>query len=248
MVLPFALLLNAALAWIAIHNAVPSESVHDIVGAPVLRWPDPFETALRFIALHTAFTLLVTGSALLAMQAYVPRRWPLLGGWLVVFVVLAPALHWAIVTHAATDDLTELMQGGGTPEAAALLAMAGLLGFAPGSLAAAALAFARRHLLALFLGAIAALAAAMFLLAGTESTISKNGQQFSALQFLLSTDRKHYAGPAELATRYAVAYLLLTAIVAVFQVGVWRFIALGRTQTRTRTPRPSMGSAMPERN
>jgi VanZ family protein len=246
--LPLALLLNATVSWFMVQNAVPSESIHDIVGSPVLRWPGHIEVAFRFIALHFSFTLIVSGSVLLAMQAFVPQSWKLAGGWLFVFAVVSPALYWAIITQAATDNLTELMQGGGTPAAAAFLAMAGLLGFLPGCLSAAAAAFVRRRSLALILALLAAIAASAFLLIGTESSISKQGQQFSALQFLLSADRRHYAGPAELATRYALAYLVLTAVIAAFQLGAWRFLALrqpglGAHGSRTST---SMDSAAQE--
>jgi hypothetical protein len=216
---------------------VPSESIHDIVGAPILRWPDHIEVALRFIALHALFTLIVTGSVLLAMPTFLPGSWNLAGAWLFVFVVASPALYWAIIVEAATDNLTELMQDGGTPAAAAFLAVAGVLGFVPGCLTAAAGAFARKRSLAFILALLAGLAATAFLLAGAESTISKNGQQFSALQFLLSTDRKHYAGPSELSVRYVLAFIVLTAVIAVVQFGVWRFLAFRQQELAARSAR-----------
>ena len=234
--LPAAIAVNALLTWVAVANAVPGESVHDIVGSPILHWPGQLETCLRFVALHAAVTLLVTGAVLVALLAFDLQHSSLFAWWMVVVAALAPVLHWVIVVEAATDNLTELMRGGGTALSTATLALAGVSAFLPGCLLAACAAFARRSIVAAAMAVIAAASAYLLLLAGTESAIHKYGHQFSALQFLLSPDRQHYAQPGELMARLALGFVALTAAVAAMQAGAWRFIARQRVLPERRGP------------
>jgi len=128
------------------------------------------------------------------------------------------------------------MRGGGTALSTASLALAGVSAFLPGCLLAACAAFARRSIVAAAMAVIAAASAYLLLLAGTESAIHKYGQQFSALQFLLSPDRQHYLQPGELTARYALGFVALTAAVAAMQAGAWRFIARQRVLAERRGP------------
>lgn len=50
--------------------------------------------------------------------------------------------------------------------------------------------------------------------AGTEPVLVKYGRAFSALQFLLGTDRAHPPGPAAVMLRFALAYGALLALAA----------------------------------
>jgi hypothetical protein len=52
------------------------------------------------------------------------------------------------------------------------------------------------------------------LAAGTESAVVKYGRVFSALQFLLSTDRSVYVDGASLALRFVLAHLALSGLSA----------------------------------
>ncbi len=227
--LPLALLLNAFLTWMAVVNAVPSRNLHDIVGAPVLHWPGETETCLRFLALHSAVTLLVTGGVVLALPLFQSRRVGLVLGWLLLSIVLGPLLHWAIVIEAATDNLTELMRHGGSATASILLALGAVLVFFSGSLIAAGIAFARRRRLAVGLAAMGSFAAYQLFVAGSEPVIIKYGRIFSAMQFLLSPDRAHYVGQQELIVRYIAAYLALMVTLALLQYRAWAAIAGGET-------------------
>ena len=58
---------------------------------------------------------------------------------------------------------------------------------------------------------------ALLLALGLAGEIDKYGQQFSALQFLLSPDRAHYAGPWDIAVRYSVLHVLVLAALASLQ-------------------------------
>ena len=66
---------------------------------------------------------------------------------------------------------------------------------------------------------------------GTEQVIVKYGQVFSALQFLLSSDRSHLAGPDELIVRYAVVYGFLIAAIVMVQYPLWRWIMSASPQS-----------------
>jgi hypothetical protein len=219
------LVINAFLVWTLVVNAVPSESIHDLVGAPILGWPGQTESCLRFVCLHTAVTLLISGGIAVALMPFHPARWRFALQWGAGAMLLAPVLHWVIVTQAATDNLTELMRDGGSYKASALLGTAAVLTFASGSAIAACLAFGRRRLLAVALCITSTLAAYALYQAGTETVIVKYGKIFSAMQFLLSADRGHYAVGAELFVRYAIAYASIAGAVALLQQRAWTFVA-----------------------
>ena len=225
--LPLALLVNAFLTWTAVVNAVPSRNLHDIVGAPILDWPWQIETCLRFLALHSAVTLLVTGGVVFALPLFQARRAHLALGWVLLSLVLGPLLHWAIVTEAATDNLTELMRNGGSATASAFLSLGAVLSFLSGSLVSAGIAFARRRLLAIGFALFASVGAYYLFVAGSEPFILKYGRIFSAMQFLLSPDRAHYVGPHELIVRYVIAYLALMGTLALLQYRAWAAMAAG---------------------
>ncbi|MBI3393725.1 MAG: hypothetical protein HY039_11135 [Nitrospirae bacterium] len=59
---------------------------------------------------------------------------------------------------------------------------------------------------------------------GTEGAVVKYGQTFSALQFLLSTDRAHYAAGTELLIRYAVLHVSSLCVVALVQFPFFSWI------------------------
>ena len=225
--LPLALLANAFLTWMAVVSAVPSRNLHDIVGAPILDWPWQTETCLRFLALHSAVTLLVVGGVVFALALFQARRAALALGWVFLSLVLGPLLHWVIVTEAATDNLTELMRNGGSASASALLSLGAVLSFFSGSIISAAVAFARRRPPAIGLALFASLGAYYLFVAGSEPFIVKYGRIFSAMQFLLSPDRAHYVGPHELIVRYLIAYLALMGTLALLQYRAWAAMAAG---------------------
>ena len=64
--------------------------------------------------------------------------------------------------------------------------------------------------------------AAAFLYLGLAGEIDKYGQQFAAIQFLLSTDRQHYASLAVCWQRYGVLHVLVMVAIAVVQGPWWR--------------------------
>ena len=210
--LPLGLVAYGALAFLLLRVAVPIESLHDLAGSPVLGWPGQWELGLRWIALAA-----VPG-VLLYLAAQTVRRWrgrrlDALHFW--AAVPLLGLAYWGVVTQAATDNLTELIA---TPQPlafAALCAWLYLVFLAAASLASPAPATQRSARLAGV--AVSLPLAALFLHFGLAGQIDKYGQQFSALQFLLSADRQHYATQPVIWLRYGVLHALVIAALAFIQ-------------------------------
>lgn len=210
--LPLGLLAYGALAFLLLHGAVPEESLFDLVGSPVLGWPRWLELGLRWIALAA-----IPGT-LLYLAAQTARHWR---GWrlgtLHFWAALPPLAlaYWGVVAQAATDNLTELIA---TPRPLAFaLLSAGLYAvFVAAALLASPAGTAQRAARWAGVALSLPLAAVCFHF-GLAGEIDKYGQQFSALQFLLSSDRQHYASLPVIWLRYAVLHGLVIAILASLQ-------------------------------
>jgi VanZ family protein len=219
--LPAALLAHALATFSLLRAAVPLPMLHKIIGNPVLGWPGWWEDLGRYLALHVALMLPLVGAAWLLRILLQPKALPDLLAWAFWALLLAWPLHGVIVDQAATDNLVELMRGGGGFMVSAALALA-LMGvaLAGGLLALASLQ--RRHRWRRAAAALLGLAAAALLLhAALEPVLVKYGQAFSALQFLLSAGRQQYATGPELAVRLVLALLLACAAVALLQRPGW---------------------------
>ena len=207
--LPVGLVVYGGGAFLLLRVAVPAESLHDIVGSPVLAWPGQWELALRWMALAAVPGVLLY----LAAQTVNRQR----GGALNVGVaVLVLGLgYWGVVVQAATDNLTELIATPRLQAFAALCVWLYLTFLAAALLASPALAGQRAMRLA---GALALLPlAALFLHLGLADEIDKYGQRFSALQFLLSRDRQHYAAGPVVWLRYGALHVVVVAALAFIQ-------------------------------
>ncbi|MHB1143287.1 MAG: VanZ family protein [Thiobacillus sp.] len=210
--LPLGLLAYGGVVFLFLRAAVPQESLHDLVGSPVLNWPGPLELGLRWAALAA-----VPGT-LLYLAAQTVRRWR--GRRLGALHFWAAALplglaYWGVITQAATDNLVELIA---TPQPLAYAALCVWLYSL--FLAAALLAspVSAAHRAARWTALLVSLPlAAVSLHFGLADEIDKYGQQFSALQFLLSTDRQHYAALSVIWLRYGVLHLLVIAALASLQ-------------------------------
>lgn len=199
-------LLHAAVAAELIIIAVPSESIHDLVGSPILGWPGQIESMARLTALFAALSVLLTGGAWMAKRV-LSERWGVgLWAWGVSAMILLMLAHWVVVERAATDNLTELMAGGGGIQSDFALTACVLLLGTCGSLLSLYATGAGSSLLATLIWVVLTLFVSYGLLAlGLEANVRKYGHTFSALQFLLSTDREHLAAGAGLTLRYGLA-------------------------------------------
>jgi glycopeptide antibiotics resistance protein len=210
--LPLGLLAYGVVSFLLLSAAVPEESLFDLVGSPVLDWPQSLELGLRWVALAAM------PGAVLYLAAQTVRRWRgrRLGALHFWAAALPLALaYWGVVAQAATDNLTELIA---TPRPLAFVALCAgfyIIFLAAALLASPAIAAhrsARWSAVALSLP----LAASCFYL-GLAGEIDKYGQQFSALQFLLSSDRQHYVSLPFIWLRYVVLHALVVAALALLQ-------------------------------
>jgi hypothetical protein len=201
-----------------LYVGVPRESVHDIVGSPVLGVAAPAEMMGRLTALLLgAVWALALGSALGgAVQPHGGRSGSvahlmLHGLWVV------PLWHLIVVAWAGTDNLTELMaDGGGLQSTACLLAYATLLAMTGSAGLRLVMAASMPRATATAAGVVISVALGWWLLRiGTESEIVKYGQVFSALQFLLSADRAHFVDGVQLLLRFVVAHLAISGLTCV---------------------------------
>ena len=113
--------------------AVPGESIHDLVGSPILGWPWQIESMARLTALFATLSLLLSGGAWIARAGLTGRRYAGAWAWVASAMILLTPTHWVVVERAATDNLTELMAGGGGIQASIALTACILLFGACGS-------------------------------------------------------------------------------------------------------------------
>jgi hypothetical protein len=222
-VLPLIVLLQGTLVWLLLRTTVPTEAIHDIVGSPVLGGSREAETAGRFLGLFVGVATSLLGAAAIWI-AWEDRasRTAVLSRWAIAAAVMIPLSYAIVVPFAATDNLTELMRGGGgVVSAAALGAAVAVLG-AAGSGVSRRLAGVTPGSLRTVLVVLVALAGGyLLLLAGTEPALTKYGRTFSGLQFLLSEDRSHLASGGALFLRYALAFVAGVILIAVTQHPAW---------------------------
>jgi len=208
--LPLGLLVYGGVAFLLLDAAVPDESLYDLAGSPVLHWPGQWELGLRWIALAA-----VPGT-LLYLAAQTVRRWRGRRLGALHFLAAVPVLvlaYWGVIAQAATDNLIELIA---TPQPLAFAALCAWLYTL--FLAAALLVSPATQRTARLAGVLVSLPlAALFLHLGLAGEIDKYGQQFSALQFLLSTDRQHYSTQPVIWLRYGAAHVLVIAALAFLQ-------------------------------
>jgi VanZ family protein len=222
--LPLALL-HGLIAWLLLWSSVPTESIHDIVGSPVLGWPWEWELLGRFLALFSLWSVAATAGTLIAAWRLLPNAKSALLGWSIGAFLLIPLSYYIVVSEASTDNLVELIANNGSMGAFLLigLAMAEIaFGGTTAALASSPGLAHRTRAVALVLAC--GILAYFALYFGTEQVIVKYGQVFSAMQFLLSSDRSNLAAPGELIARYIVLYGLLIAAIMMVQYPLWRWV------------------------
>ena len=215
---------HALVSFLVLYSTVPLVMIHKLIGYPVLGWGGPWEDMARYVALHCSVIFLVYGAALLVRTLQRPAAVVDLAYWCCAMLLLFWPLHWAVVEQAGTDNLVELMRGGGSLGASAALGLGGLLVAVCGSAAGAALVPGRRWAMLVVAGLAAGLAP-LFFSAGLEQVLVKYGRAFSALQFILSVGRDSYAVGGELQLRAALALGLTVFAVAALQAPQWRALA-----------------------
>jgi len=220
---PVLLFVQSLLAWSLLRVSVPMESLHDIVGSPVLAWPWEWEMLGRFSALHMSLTLQVLGAALCVRAILKSATLADFLYWASICAILAWPLHLVVVEWAATDNLTELMAGDARFLASCALASAFFLTCLAASALSAALTASKHTASLAGLALASAVGAALLYWLGTEHNIVKYGSVFSTFQFLLSMDRAHYAQGVSLMLRYVIAFATVCGGLAAIQWFSWRW-------------------------
>lgn len=231
--LPLWLIVHAMVTWVLLRLSVPIESIHDIVGSPVLGWVWELELIGRFLVLHSTIDLSMLGAIFVTASLSRTGKKGLLAIWCLWLLLLAWPLHVVIVSHAATDNLTELMREGGEFPYAMLL-WAGLFLISLSATLLACLLARKKHILSMLALIIAAtIGSVACLWYGSEPMILKYGKVFSAWQFLLSPDRNNYLSGSQMWFRSAAVFAAYMALVAVLHYPFWKDSASSIAQRRS---------------
>lgn len=216
-----ALFLTAIVLYFMLLFSIPIESIHDVIGFPVLNWSWHWESIGRFGFLYSAIFWVFLGAYfLLSGRGKANKRELLM--WLTLSLFIVPLGHYTIVEMAATDNLTELMKDNGTWLSSLFIFLILLLFFSAiilfGQLASGVKAFKFRHVLffssAIFINYY-------WVTLASETFIFKYGKVFSALQFLLSPQRSHYIAQDKILLNFIIAYLIISVAIMLIQLPFW---------------------------
>ncbi|MGZ5136082.1 MAG: VanZ family protein, partial [Flavitalea sp.] len=219
--------IHSIIAWTLLRLSAPLESIHDITGSPVLTdMPAELEIFLRFMALFGIFSVLSFGSVLtvnsiLGFYRHLFRYY--VAGFFSCLILL-PIYYWGIIIEAATDNIVELLPDEGNSWRVLLVLFYIFLFLFIGSACSALLAFKQsRKLIWVIIASFVSYPLGYFLMQwGTEQFIVKYGVIFSALQFLLSTDRNHYLDDEILQLRFFAVHTALLFITITTQFPQWQ--------------------------
>lgn len=228
LLLPLWLIAHGVVTWLLLRLSVPMESIHDIVGAPVLGWFWEWELIGRYLALHSVISLQIIGAMVLIGIVHRKCRLEVFLSWVVWSILIAWPLHWIVVTLAATDNLTELMRGGGTFVSSTLLAFGFFLFFVAGTSISSRLARRIGYLQSFIIAGLSVFLAILCFWFGAEPMIMKYGKIFSAWQFILSPNRENYVTGFRLYLYFVVAFGMLLSVYSLVQAPIWGHMVTDR--------------------
>ncbi len=221
---PGVLALHGLATWILLRYAVLPESIHDVIGSPVLDLPWETESIVRMLPLLAWVVMPMVCSATLAAAAQGRPVGAAPIGSLLLMALLLPAQYAVVVAWAGTDNLTELIAANASFGAFAVLALYFMLiGLVASNMALLRWNATAARIAAASVGLLVSLPIGYLLLgAGTEPVLLKHGQVYSALQFMFSADRTHLASEADLLIRFSVFHVAFVLLVAWSQWPIWR--------------------------
>lgn len=210
---------------ILLRLTVPKESLYDVIGAPTWGVAMELELICRSAGLLTLFLGSLYAASLLFSTSAQGFTFQLLKKqfWACYLFLLLPISYLVVVVGAGTDNLIELLEGGGYSLLTLTLPIMVLLS----SILGLWTSYQIRQLKgvkALYwaFGIILSLPVGYLLVSvGTEDTIYKYQSTFSALQFLLSTDRESYLAEHQLFVRYALIQLVVIFGLGLSQLHLW---------------------------
>ncbi len=223
------LLLLPGWAWIIgqmgfhlLFFAVTLESIHDIVGSPVLEAMSNWELIFRFVCLYGTLGVWILTAGYVAgswENPQVGRPWQR-SFWACALGALCLTFCWPVVlVYNVTDNIQELVAGG--PGGPFWLSVTAGLAVVPAVWMATALG---RKRFGCFLAGLVAAGLGVWLSwhtaqMGFQDPVRKYGMEFPALQFLLGPDRSDLLGQGELALRWMLLQGSLMGLVLVGQLG-----------------------------
>ncbi|WP_333797315.1 VanZ family protein [Rheinheimera sp.] len=216
--LPFLLFVHSQLFYWLLYVAVPLEVLQDIVGASHWQFFPALEMALRFSAFFLMLQLPLLLNAILDC-GYKRLLLPL---WIVLWPFAVLIWHLVVVTYAITDNITELLTENGVWYSSILLWLwlQSLL-FCSHWLSHLARELSIRIILTRGALLVAVVYFSFSLISmALESHIYKYNQSFSALQFLLSPDRKNYLSLDGVMFNYYVAVITVIFSVLWFKLSL----------------------------
>lgn len=226
LVFPLLVVTLGVVTWFLLRWSVPIESLHDVIGSPILNWAWEWELIVRFSSLVIPPCVLLCVAALLVhtYKASYNYGFRPIVFWSIHAAFLLPFAHWMIVCNAATDNLTELMaRGGDSISSVALGLWIASLGLTT-SLIVIHIVKRRPSYLIPCTILVCSIPVGFFLLAiGTEDVVHKYGKVFSAMQFLLSQDRVNMASGFKLFLRYSIAHICLIILIGISQYPFWEW-------------------------
>lgn len=206
--------------------SAPTESLHDIVGSPILaNIPHAVETYIRLTALLGILSLCLFGAAIISNTALGARKnillYYLIGAGMTI--ILIPVYYWGIVLQAATDNLIELLPSEGRSWLTLLIIIYLILITAISAITASITTNRQWQKLVWLIPVLFISYPVGFWLlqTGTEQYIYKYGKVFSALQFLLSSDRDHYIEYDTLQMKFYIAHSAFLITLAITQWPMW---------------------------
>ena len=211
-------------AWLLIRVFIPFEAIYDIVGYPTWGVVFELELAFRFFG----FFALISGALFLAAITFTSfadhkaeiKSKLVINTWLLYFVVVVPWCFIVVVALAGTDNIIELLPNEGYSFYCLFIVLYFIFTFCLATKLSLTLKSGRVKKISLlvFLTIVSTPIMFYFMQLGTENYVLKYKKIFSALQFLLSTDRKSYADPSALMIRFAIAHL---AFIGLFMMTQW---------------------------
>ena len=216
--------LHIAIAWLLIRVFIPFEAIYDIVGYPTWGTVFELELAFRFFGFFTVI------SAVLFMAAITFSRFPnlnkytqtklIINAWLLFFVIAIPFNFWVVVVLAGTDNIIELLPNEGFSFYCLFIVLYFICTLFLATKLSLSIKSNNFKQLSLLVVTMLLTTPVMFyfIQLGTENYVIKYNKIFSAMQFLLSADRKHYAESNVLMVRFAIAHL---AFVSLFIITQW---------------------------
>lgn len=211
-------------AWLLVRSVIPMESIHDILGSPILSIPAEVELIFRFFALFSIFSLMILGAAHAALFWIVSSR-EFFRLFLLGFfwaTLLLSIDYWIVVVEAATDNLTELMANNGYSFLVLSICIYFFLVGWLGSSISLHTVFSnfRRLIIVSLLFVLSFPLGYQLLNWGTEQFIIKYDSVFSAMQFLLSRDRSHLVSGETLRQRFFIMHAGFVIMIYIAQVPV----------------------------